>query len=50
VNGSKGWGQSPPANAGKQPTLKGPDAVLDPWKPDTATAVQSITGLNYPHA
>lgn len=39
--------QANPADAGKHPTLSGADAILDPWDPDTATAMQSITGLKY---
>lgn len=42
--------QANPANAGKHPTLTGADAVLDPWNPDTAASVQSITSLNYSYA
>ncbi len=39
--------QANPADAGKHPTLSGADAILDPWDPDTATSMQSITLLKY---
>ncbi len=42
--------QAGPSNAGKQPTLSGANAVLDPWNPDSATTVRSIAGLNYAYA
>jgi len=38
--------QGQPANAGKTPTLTGPDLTLDPW-PETAPQVLSIATLNY---
>ena len=39
--------QAKPANAAKRPSLTGANAVLDPWAPDTATTVRSITALGY---
>ena len=38
--------QSRPANLGKNPTLSGMDAILDPW-PESEQAVRSIKKLGY---
>jgi tyrosinase len=38
--------QSVPGNARKAPTLRGADAILDPWR-ERATDMQSISRLNY---
>jgi tyrosinase len=41
--------QSMPSNARKAPTLRGRDAILDPW-PERASEMQSISRLDYSYA
>ncbi len=40
------WATWQTAHPGKNPTLTGPDAIMDPW-PETATSLRSITTLAY---